>query len=77
MQRCGCFTLGLCSIDRNHNPCERIHGSILGDRCSRSIQQDKREKRKRRSHAVLKQNCVAFLHLWKEGVIWDFEQKTK
>ena len=31
----------------------------------------------RKSHAVLKRNCVIFLHLWKEGVIWDFEQRTK
>ena len=44
MQRCGCFTLGLCSIDRNHNPRERIHGFILGDRCSQRIQQNKRAK---------------------------------
>lgn len=31
----------------------------------------------RRSHAVLKKNCVAFLRLWKEGVIWDFEQRMR
>ncbi len=77
MQHCGYLTVGLCSIGRNYNPCYCSYGFILGNRCSRRIQQNKRAKERERSHAVLKKNCVAFLHLKKEGVIWDFEQRMK
>ena len=47
MQYYACFSIGFCSIGRKCNFREYIHGFILGDRCSRTIQQNKNNKEKK------------------------------